>query len=362
MIRLVTNVLGVFALRDGKTIEKRLFPRQPAEIARRLSTTKDLLCPEEEEVLSLLLKGKDKEVYVLRPERFRRTDLPLTFKEDKEFTDSGVFARDLGISKKELISLTAEVNELLTAEKLADVDPDQLIVQAVSSIDDLEFLFNRIVERAREWYSLHFPELDHLVSNHETYVSFLSEIGERSGFQIGKLNLEPKFAEKIVAAAKTSLGASLSSEDISAIQAFNAPALKILEAQKGLEDYVGKKMAEIAPNTAILAGPLLGARLIAKAGSLKRLAILPAGTIQILGAEDAFFRFLKTKKNPPKHGLIFALPEIRNAPKHLRGKISRTFAAKLAIAAKTDLFKGEPSGERLRREFLERVEKLSKKS
>ena len=95
-----------------------------------------------------------------------------------------------------------------------------------------------------------------------------------------------------------------------------------------------------------------------KAGGISRLARLPAGTIQILGAEDAFFTFLKTRKNPPKHGIIFQLPEIRSAPKKDRGKIARTFAAKLAIAVKTDAFKGEFIGDRLRKEFEKRVQSL----
>jgi len=92
---------------------------------------------------------------------------------------------------------------------------------------------------------------------------------------------------------------------------------------------------------------------------LSRMSTFPASTIQILGAEDAFFKFLKTGKKPPKHGIIFQLPEIRGAPKKIRGKIARTFAAKVSIAAKVDANKGKFIGNKLKEDFLKKVEKLN---
>jgi nucleolar protein 56 len=119
-------------------------------------------------------------------------------------------------------------------------------------------------------------------------------------------------------------------------------------------------MQKTAPNISALAGPLLGARLIKLSNGLKRMAILPSSTIQILGAEDAFFRFLKTGKKPPKHGIIFQYPEIRNAKREIRGKLSRTLASKLAVAAKIDAYKGEFIGDKLNEDFLKRIASLKK--
>jgi nucleolar protein 56 len=105
---------------------------------------------------------------------------------------------------------------------------------------------------------------------------------------------------------------------------------------------------------------LLGARLIKLSNGLKRMATLPASTIQILGAEDAFFRFLKTGQKPPKHGVIFQHPEIRNSGRQLRGKLARTLASKLAVASKIDAYHGEYIGGKLNEDFMKRVQTLKK--
>ncbi len=120
-------------------------------------------------------------------------------------------------------------------------------------------------------------------------------------------------------------------------------------------------MRKIAPNLSAIAGPVLGARLLAKAGGLKKLALLPASTIQVIGAEKALFRHLRTGARPPKHGILFQHPLVRNAKKWQRGKIARTIAAKLAIAAKEDYFGGKYIADDLRKEIEERVKEIKEK-
>ncbi len=360
MIELVTNLLGVFAVRDGRVIERRVFPRDPDEIAERLLAAESGVLDEERAVIESLVAGKADAIAVAVPERFRRAGFPCTFTSVEAPTPMPVLAGEVGVSDEELADLAAAVNEAMTRERLKDVAPDQLIVQAVSALDDLDFHFNRMVERLREWYSLHFPELDHLVSSHETYVGLVCGLGGRGRFTDDALSLEPAFTRRILDARDSSLGAVFTDEDVAAVQAFATPLADILAAQKRIEGYVGDKMADLAPNTAALAGSVLGARLIAKAGGLQRLSRLPAGTIQILGAEDAFFRFLKSKKKPPKHGLIFAHPDIRNASKKVRGRLARSLAAKLAIAARADAFGGDFIGDRLANEFAARVKDVTK--
>ena len=130
------------------------------------------------------------------------------------------------------------------------------------------------------------------------------------------------------------------------------------ELYKGIEG----KTEEIAPNLSYLVGPLISARLIHYAGGLERLAKMPASTIQVLGAENVFFQHLKKGIPCPKHGIIFQVSEIRNSPKKLRGKIARSLAGKIAIAARVDYYNGEFIGNKLKEDFKKRVEEIKNDS
>jgi nucleolar protein 56 len=120
-------------------------------------------------------------------------------------------------------------------------------------------------------------------------------------------------------------------------------------------------MDEIAPNTRTLVGSLLGARLIAIAGGLNNLAKMPASTVQVLGAEKALFRTLKTGARPPKHGLLFQHTLVHDANPWQRGKIARALAGKLAIAARTDAFSGKYIGYRLQLSLEKRVKEIQER-
>ncbi len=347
MIQLTTNVLGVFAIKRGKIIEKVLFPDEPVEIAERLEKIQDSLCNEEIGLIEKLERTGIKDIRVDNPGRFEALGSEIRFRLDRGFIDPLDIASEIGIQEEEFTELLAEVNLELTKKRLREAERDQLIVQAVSCMDDLEEVSNRLVERLREWNSLNFPELNVLIKNHELYAEVIS----------GR-DLDSSLAERIKDVRKESYGFEFQKSDLNIIKRFSDSILALYSSKEKTERYIEDMMMEIAPNLAALAGPLLGARLIAIAGSLKRLSMFPASTIQVLGAEDAFFRFLRTRKKPPKHGIIFQLPEIRSAQKKNRGKFSRTFAAKLAIAAKADYFKGEFIGDKLREDFLERIERL----
>ena len=107
-----------------------------------------------------------------------------------------------------------------------------------------------------------------------------------------------------------------------------------------LASHVEKTMRQVAPNVTEIAGATIGARLIARSGGLKKLAVLPASTIQILGAEKALYRALKSGARPPKHGILFQHAAVHSAPKWQRGKVARSVAGKIAIAARIDIFRG----------------------
>ena len=316
--------MGVFALKKGRVIDKIFYPRDPVEIAKRLAQVENSFSSEEQELIAGLYATGNTVLCVRDPRRFAKLNTrgmdDLSIIGTSEPVDDLDIASQVGISKKKFMQLLSQANLELTKSRVREIDKDQLLIQAVNSIDELEESSNKLAKRLREFFSHHFPEMDYLVKNDETYAQLVKT-------NLSNLNnLNEDMRQQIKYAREDSLGIKFSKSDLEAV--------------------------------CHLAGSLLGARLISLAGSLSRLARMPASTIQVLGAEDAFFRFLKTKKKPPKHGIIFTLPEIRGASKNKRGKISRKFAAKLAIAAKADHFKGEFIGEGLREDFLRKIKKI----
>ncbi len=238
---------------------------------------------------------------------------------------------------------------------------DLLAAQAIRATDDIDKTINLFVARLREWYSIHFPELDDLVEDHEKYVRIVSQLGSRDNITVDnlvKLGFNKGEAAKIAEAAKKSIGADLSEFDIDAIQTLARITYELYQLRNSLAGYISTVMKEIAPNITALVGPLLGARLISLAGSLDRLARMPASTIQVLGAEKALFRALRTGGRPPKHGIIFQYPDIHKSPRWQRGKIARALASKLAIAAKIDAFTGRFVGDKLNEELRKRIEEI----
>jgi nucleolar protein 56 len=145
----------------------------------------------------------------------------------------------------------------------------------------------------------------------------------------------------VVEAALSSMGAALDEDDLRAIQSYTQRVVDLYKERERLNEYITALAKEIAPNVTYLAGPVLGAKLIEKAGGLRRMAMMPASTIQVLGAEKAMFRALKSNAKPPKHGLLFQHPHVHGAKKDRRGSRARALAAKLAIAARADLLSGD---------------------
>jgi nucleolar protein 56 len=184
---------------------------------------------------------------------------------------------------------------------------------------------------------VHFPELDR-VRNHENYVKLVADYGDRDSIMdSGLLNSEMGLKKGI----DKSIGAEIGESDLAIIVGFARSLKSLQESRKSITEYVDMKMGEIAPNLRDLCGYSLGAKLIAHVGSMKRLAMLPSSTVQIIGAEKALFRHLKTGENPPKHGLIYQHPDVRGAKWWIRGKIARALAAKISLAARKDVFSGE---------------------
>ncbi|MGQ9507380.1 MAG: C/D box methylation guide ribonucleoprotein complex aNOP56 subunit [Candidatus Bathycorpusculaceae bacterium] len=241
---------------------------------------------------------------------------------------------------------------------------DLIVAQAIQTLDDLDRTINLFMGRIREWYGIHFPELDRLVDKHETYARLVSELGSKENFTIENLekeDLAKAKAEQIAKVAESSMGAEIPETDLAQIQALSKNVLGLYQLRQNLEQYLDAAMEEVAPNTKALVGSLLGARLIALSGGLANLAKMPASTIQVLGAEKALFRSLKTGTKPPKHGIIFQHTFLHEAKKWHRGKIARALAGKLAIAVRADAFGGRHLGEELKAGLERRIGEIHEK-
>ena len=231
----------------------------------------------------------------------------------------------------------------LSSSKVTEVSqsPDLHLIQAINTLDETDKIINSISSRLREWYGLHFPELDNLIDSINGYSQIVlsgkrenisKEDFENAGFSKDKVEMLCLIKEK-------SRGGNISEKNFIIVQSLAKQILNLFELRKNIEEHVNEQMEEEAPNISAILGTAVGARVLAHAGSLNRLGRMPASTIQILGAEKALFRSLKTGANPPKHGILFQHAAVHAAPRWQRGKIARAVAAKAAIAARVDLFK-----------------------
>lgn len=259
---------------------------------------------------------------------------------------------------------------------------DNMIIQSIALLDQMDKDLNTFAMRVREWYSWHFPELKDIVKDNYMFARcaaliqdkgslFTSSAEEEDNDGNGDSEMkedklpglieivgDPELAKTIVAAARTSMGMDCSVVDMVNIVNFTQRMIKLAEYRKQLAMYLSDKMTIVAPNLSALIGDTVAARLISKAGSLTNLAKAPASTVQILGAEKALFRALKTKGNTPKYGLIYHSTFIGRADAKNKGRISRYLANKCSIATRIDSFSDDPCaiyGEKLREQVEERL-------
>ena len=218
---------------------------------------------------------------------------------------------------------------------------DAHIIRAVNVLEDLDSIFNLLTEQLKEWHGMNFPELDNLMDDNEKYVQLVAKLGERKNFEEKKVEETVKnneVAKKIDYAAKNSIGSEIGKNDLDEISKLANNALAIRKERAELESYVNKEMSALCPHSAKLAGSVIGAKMIAKAGSLKRLAMMPSSTIQIIGAEKALFAHLREGAKSPKYGILYQHPTVKAAKKEEKGKVARKLAGKLAIAIRQDYF------------------------
>jgi len=238
-----------------------------------------------------------------------------------------------------------EANLFYTRRKVAEaVQIDQLIIQASNTIEDLDKITNMMAKRLREWYGLYYPEVSHKIEDHEAFVRVI---------------LENKRDELAAEDGQTNtMVGEVPEKDLNVIMKLAEEVKELYDLRAKEVDYIGNAMKEHYPNTAVVAGSTIASKLLSIAGSMKKIVMLPASTIQLLGAEKALFRHMTTGAKPPKYGVIINHPLVTKAKKQDKGKIARALADKISVAAKIDYFKGEFRGDQLREEVEKKLRNL----
>jgi nucleolar protein 56 len=364
-------VLGVFAFdEEGKMISSVVFPEDAREIAARLVLVREGQPTDEHLKLLSELTAKGYREFCLESEKLA-TQLRREFGDAKfevslpnkagEVLRGSLHEMAGSLGFEDLDDLLRDVNLLLTREGLrrGAAERDRLVIQAIDVLGDIDKTVNTLYGHMREWYSIHFPELDRLVPDHQQYFSLVSKLGSRENFSTEAIEeatgLSAEEAERITQAARSSVGGSFDDLDIQTLQDCVEKIGGLQEARERVAQYIDGLMDQVAPNIRAVVGGPVGARLISLAGGLKNLARMPASTLQVLGAEKALFRALHKRGKPPKHGVIYQYPDIRGAPRKIRGKIARALSGKLSIAARVDAMSGAFMGDKLSEDVKAKV-------
>jgi len=306
-----TNMLGSFVFDENcSVIDQALFKdidqyKNKKQYQEKLiQKHKGLAEPDDRQLFKILSFFKNREYF----SEFHKKNLELTKKSIKESVNNGLF-----------------------------------IVQTASSIGEIDKTLNLLTKRLREWYSLYNPEASDKIKEHEKFALL---IAKKSKSQLLKeLNVDEK----------DSFGADLREKDISVILLLAAQINSFYALRAHYENYLKELEKETCPNLATILGVTMAAKLIEHTGSLKRLAEMPASTLQVLGAEKALFRHMRNKKNrPPKFGLIHEHQLIQKSKREMYGKVARALADKASIAARVDYFRGKFIGDKLKKELIEK--------
>jgi len=249
------------------------------------------------------------------------------------------------------VTLILEANTLKASLKKSEGPKDSNIMSAVGALTDIDSSLNLVQERIKEWYAKHWSEITEFFDDRDM-LSALSMDPHPDGLMKVIRSEYPELAEKIGSLNIPTLEDGI---DLSGITSLATLAQSLWSSRENMESYVEGEMAIVAPKLADVAGPLIGARLIHSAGGLMRLAKLPSSTVQVLGAEKMFFKFLKEGGKPPKHGVLFQHPWVHSLPVTKRGKMARSIASAASLACRMDAYGGgDPSG------IKEKLEKRAK--
>ena len=342
-------VKGYFAFNSqNELITKKLFPQD--EIINRLAQIDEKeIVKEESEIIKELSNDYDE---IIIESNKRSSDYNNEKVHVKKPNQGGEYLRsnydEFNFDFEEI----TEVYRNLTIYRIkkASASEDKHLIQAINSIDEIDESISKLIERIREWYALYFPEMD-IIKNNETYIKLISQNKTKEAIVEAKPDAFP--AEII------DIDDDIDPRDLEIMNNYANSIYELQKSRKDIEEYIDKKMESIAPNLRLLVGPSLGAKLISHAGGLKRLAMYPSSTVQIMGAEKALFRHLKSGDRPPKYGLIYQHPQVRGAKWWNRGKVARMLAGMISHAARRDIFT-KTFNENVADEFKLKVEEIEK--
>jgi nucleolar protein 56 len=368
----VANVIlfeiGLCALEDSNLIYKRKFDNPEVEYSSIIQGQKNYivdLIPKLRNYGLVRVNNKNL-LQVLQDESFN-----VKLMSDSRQNEINQNKLDLMIkfglaeNREELGELLQKFAMSLSSMKVKETSErlDLHLVQAVNTLDEMDEILNTISTRIREWYGLHFPELDYLLQNFITYANIVRDAGSRENITkelLTQLELPERKIEMIQLAITKSQGGDLTQESSESLKVLASQVIMLSELRTNLSTTIENLMETLAPNLKNILTAIIGARLVAKAGSLMKLSQMPSSTIQIIGAEKALFRALKTGTRPPKHGLLFQHPSVNSAPKWQRGKIARALSSKVAIAVRIDVYRSGELDSSLLEKLTKRIETIQK--
>lgn len=243
--------------------------------------------------------------------------------------------------------------------KSSYTNEEHALIQAINAYLETNKTYNLAYERLSEWYGIYYPEVK--VSNAKTLADLAMVLNSRSEINEEKIESIIKDGQKsasIYAKAIATMGREMNINEMTALIGFAKLANQMFDTLLELETYIKITSTELMPNTTYLTDEKIAAELLSKAGSLERLATMPASTIQLLGAEKALFKHLKFGSKPPKYGVLFKLAEISNGPRDKRGRIARTYATKISIGLKADFFTKNFIAKKLKEDLERNIKKI----
>jgi nucleolar protein 56 len=353
---IITTFIGCFGIENNRIISSRPFPKDAEKITEKLKLAETELIPEETELIKELTKKGYKKIIF----PFHKKGVVLTESSSKEEQFIKENLKNLAVKynfvkdQEEFSQFFSKVNIELTKSKIKkSVERDKLVIHINGAIEEIDRSLNVFIERLREIYGLHFPEMNRIINDHEKFLKIVETSGSRENIENQELKqLAPK-----------SMGMSFRKEDIETVRSFAMEIGRLLKLKNEMGKYMESMLKEVAPNSTDIGGAVLVAKLISKAGGLEKLARMTSNTIQLLGSERALFRSLHSQgKIPsPKYGYIVTHSLVQNSPPELRGKVARVLASKLSIAVKMDYYSKEYRGEKLKKELQERIKEILNK-
>lgn len=333
---------------DNELICEKPFPEN--EIINRLAQIAEKqIVAEEQEIIEEVSKDYDE---IIIESNKRLSDYSSEKIIIQTPNQGGEYLREnydkFGLDKEEITDIYQRL--AIYKIKKESASEDKHLIQAINSIDEIDETISKLIERIREWYALYFPEME-VIRNNETYIRLISQNKSKEKIMEAKPDAFPDNS--------LDLDDDINPQDLEIMNKYANSIYELQNTRRDIEEYIDSKMESIAPNLKLIVGSSLGAKLISHAGGLKRLATYPSSTVQIMGAEKALFRHLKSGDRPPKYGLIYQHPQVRGAKWWNRGKIARILASKISLAVRRDVFT-KTFDENAFEDFIAKVDEIEK--